>query len=251
MKYMMLIYGAENGWTPDERTACMVQSLAICEDLIAQGRFIDASPLQPVSTAVTVRVRNGRPLVTDGPFAETTEQLGGYYVLDLDDLDEAIAVAERLPPAAKGTVEIRPMFPLDGLPPSKPLSEKPDGTPYLFMCYHNEAALESGGPDTRRHAMAEAVERCHELADAGRYLSASPLHPAATATCVRVRDGKRVVTDGPFAETHEVLGGYYLIVAGSRDEAAAAAARQPGARLGAVEVRPLHDLSDLRQPKSS
>jgi hypothetical protein len=96
MKYMMLIYGAENGWTPDERTACMVQSLAICEDLIAQGRFIDASPLQPVSTAVTVRVRNGRPLVTDGPFAETTEQLGGYYEVRTDDLDDLMDVCKIL-----------------------------------------------------------------------------------------------------------------------------------------------------------
>ena len=84
--------------------------------------------------------------------------------------------------------------------------------------------------------------------DAGGYLSASPLHPAATATCVRVRDGKRLVTDGPFAETHEVLGGYYLILAESRDEAVRIAARQPGARVGSVEVRPVFDLSGLRNP---
>ena len=250
MKYMMLIYGAENGWTADDRTACMVESLAICDELIAQNKFIDASPLQPVATAATVRVRNGRPLVTDGPFAETTEQLGGYYVLDLADLDEAIAVASRLPPATKGTVEIRPVFPLDGVPPARPMPENPTGTPYLFLCYHNEAVFEATGPNSKEYGMAEAVERTRELAAAGKFLSASPLHPAATATCVRVRDGKRVITDGPFAETHEVLGGYYLILADSRDEAVAAAARQPGARFGSVEVRPLHDMSDLRRKKS-
>src|SRR5688572_22116558 len=121
MKYMFLMYGAESCWTDDERRACMVESLAICGELAAAGKFVDASPLQSVTTAKTVRVRDGRTLVTDGPFAETTEQLGGYYMLDLPDLDEAIAVAARLPPAAKGTVEIRPLFDLDGLPPERPL----------------------------------------------------------------------------------------------------------------------------------
>src|SRR5690554_4469050 len=110
MKYMLLIYSDEKCWTGEERAACMVESLAICDELAARGQFIDASPLESVTTAVTVRVRGGEALVTDGPFAETTEQLGGYYVLDLPDLDAAIAVAARLPPATKGTVEIRPLF---------------------------------------------------------------------------------------------------------------------------------------------
>src|SRR5689334_19497246 len=125
MKYMMLIYGAENRWTDAERRECMVESLRLCDQLAARGKFLDAAPLQPVATAATVRVRDGRPLVTDGPFAETTEQLGGYYVLDLTDLDEALAVAARLPPAAKGTVEVRPLVTLEGLPPERPL---PNGT---------------------------------------------------------------------------------------------------------------------------
>jgi hypothetical protein len=246
MKYMLLIYGAEGRWTDAERTACMVESQGICDQLSAQGKFLDAAPLQSVATAATVRVRDGRPLVTDGPFAETTEQLGGYYVLDLADLDEAIAVATRLPPVTKGTVEIRPLFPLDGLPPARSLPAAPAGTPFLLLCYDDEAAWQDAGPSALREAMAEAAALARELNDAGRYLSASPLHPAATATCVRVRDGKRLITDGPFAETHEVLGGYYLIRAESRDAAVRVAARHPGARLGAVEVRPLFDLSGLR-----
>src|SRR5262245_16207711 len=102
MKFMLLMYAAESSFTPEERTACMVESGGICQELSARGQFIDASPLEPVATAVTVRVRDGRVLVTDGPFAETTEQLGGYYVLDLPDLDAAIAIASRLPPARKG-----------------------------------------------------------------------------------------------------------------------------------------------------
>jgi hypothetical protein len=249
MKYMLLIYGAEGAWTEDERRACMTESLGICDELAAQGQFRGASPLQSVKTAVSVRVRDGRALVTDGPFAETTEQLGGYYVLDLPDLDEAIAAAARLPPAAKGTVEVRPLVALEGLPPERPLPTATTGgsrTPFLLLCYDDEAAWEAAGPEALAAARAEAAALARRLSDDGRYLSASPLHPAATATCVRVRDGRRVITDGPFAETHEVLGGYYLILAEDRATALRLAAQHPGARVGTVEVRPLFDLSGLR-----
>jgi hypothetical protein len=249
MKYMLLIYGAEGSWTEDERRACMIESLGICDNLAAQGKFLGASPLQSVTTAASVRVRDGRTLVTDGPFAETTEQLGGYYLLDLADLDEALAVAARLPPAAKGIVEIRPVVDLDGLPQERSLPSAAGGSlsPFLLLCYDDEAAWETAGPEALVGARAEAAGLARRLADEGRYLSASPLHPSATATCVRVRGGQRVITDGPFAETHEVLGGYYLILAEDRDSAVRFAAQHPGARVGAVEVRPLFDMSGLRQ----
>lgn len=120
MHYLLLAYGAEDAWTDDERTACMVESLAACDRLAAQGKYLAASPLLPVSTASTTRVRDGRPLVTDGPFAETTEHLGGFFLLDLDDLDEAIRVAASLPPARKGTIEIRPVLELHGTPQPPP-----------------------------------------------------------------------------------------------------------------------------------
>ena len=119
MKYMLLIYGAEESWTDDEREACMVESMRICKELEDQGKWIASSPLHSVSTATSVRVREGKRQVTDGPFAETTEQLGGYYIIDVDDLDEAIAIAARIPPAKKGTVEIRPLFPLPETSPTK------------------------------------------------------------------------------------------------------------------------------------
>ena len=112
MKYMLLIYGAESSWTEEERKACMAESMRICQDLEAEGKWIASSPLHPVETATTVRVRDGHRQITDGPFAETTEQLGGYYIIDVDNLDEAIAIAARIPPAKKGSVEIRPLFDL-------------------------------------------------------------------------------------------------------------------------------------------
>lgn len=112
MQYMLLIYGAENCWTEKEREECMLESMTICDELAEQGKWVASSPLQSISTATSLRVRDGKRQITDGPFAETAEQLGGYYIIDVDNLDEAIAIASRLPPAKKGTVEIRPLQPL-------------------------------------------------------------------------------------------------------------------------------------------
>ncbi len=112
MKYMLLIYGAEDTWTEEERKECMLESMQISDELKAQGKCLGSSPLHSVDCATSLRIRDGARQITDGPFAETTEQLGGYYLIDVDDLDEAIAIASRLPPAKKGTVEIRPLFPL-------------------------------------------------------------------------------------------------------------------------------------------
>jgi hypothetical protein len=116
MKYMLLIYGNENSWTEAERALCYAESTQLTQQLHATGQYLGASPLQPVSTATSVRVRDGKRLVTDGPFAETREQLGGYFLVDASDLDEAIDIAGRIPGARVGTVEIRPIVELDGLP---------------------------------------------------------------------------------------------------------------------------------------
>ena len=109
---MLLIYGREDAWTDEEAHQCMLKSMEICDELQAQGKLIDAAPLHPVSSATSIQIREGKHQITDGPFAETTEQLGGYYLIDVANLDEALGIASRLPPAKKGTVEIRPLFPL-------------------------------------------------------------------------------------------------------------------------------------------
>ncbi|MDX6499804.1 MAG: hypothetical protein QOG23_3064 [Blastocatellia bacterium] len=116
MKYMLLVYLDEQAMTEAEREHCYVESAQLAQDLNESGQYLDASPLHPVATATSVRVRDGRRVVTDGPFAETREQLGGYYVIDAGDLDEAISIAERIPPARFGTVEIRPVMEIGGLP---------------------------------------------------------------------------------------------------------------------------------------
>ena len=116
MKYMLLIYGDEQAWSEAEREQCYGESVQLAHQLKSSGQYLAANPLQPISTATSVRLRNGKRLVTDGPFAETREQLGGYYLIDARDLDEAIAIAARIPPARKGTVEIRPVMEIPGLP---------------------------------------------------------------------------------------------------------------------------------------
>src|SRR5215207_4788041 len=116
MKYMLLIYGAENAWTEEERNACIEDSVALCHELHRKEQFLGASPLHPVAMATCIRNQNGHKLVTDGPFVETHEQLGGYFLIDVPDLDSAIKVAKRIPGGTRGTVEIRPLVDLSTLP---------------------------------------------------------------------------------------------------------------------------------------
>jgi len=116
MKYMLLIYADEKILTAEVRQHCYVESTALAHQLKADGQYLATAPLLPVAAATSVQVRDGRRLVTDGPFAETREQLGGYYLIQAKDLDEAILIAARIPAARVGTVEIRPVLEIPGLP---------------------------------------------------------------------------------------------------------------------------------------
>jgi hypothetical protein len=116
MKYMLLVYADEQAWTEPEREHCYVESAQLTQELNKSGQYLAAGPLHPVSTATSVRVRDGKRLVTDGPFAETREQLGGYFMIDVENLDDAIGIAARIPGARKGTIEIRPVLEIPGLP---------------------------------------------------------------------------------------------------------------------------------------
>lgn len=114
MKYMLLIYEREADWdglSEAERRAEMAKYTRFTDDIRRTGNYlaeIPPAPLAPTTTATTVRVRNGRTMLTDGPFAETREQLGGFYVVEAANADDAISIAERIPGARRGSVEIRP-----------------------------------------------------------------------------------------------------------------------------------------------
>jgi hypothetical protein len=123
MKYLCLVYGAES----DIRTMDDHECLAFDQGLRASGKCVASEALQPVETATTLRVRNGKLAVSDGPFAETKEQLAGFYLIDARDLDEAIQLASKIPPARVGSIEVRPVRPIREKPRSAgdPLLQKP------------------------------------------------------------------------------------------------------------------------------
>jgi hypothetical protein len=116
MRYMLLIYGDENALSRSELEQCYRDSAQLAHQLHAAGQFLATAPLLPTPMATSVQVRGGKRLITDGPFAETREQLGGFFMIEAGDLDEAIDVASRIPMARRGTVEIRPVVEVSGLP---------------------------------------------------------------------------------------------------------------------------------------
>jgi hypothetical protein len=116
MRYLLLIYMTENAITPAEREQCYADSTKLAWDLKNKGQFLSANPLQPIASATTLRIREGKRFVTDGPFAETREQIAGYYLVDAANLDEAIHIAGKIPGARYGTVEIRPILEIPNLP---------------------------------------------------------------------------------------------------------------------------------------
>ena len=116
MKYILLIHSEEDAWPPAELELARDESIQLCHVLRDQGQYLGAAPLHPCSESKCVRVREGKQSVTDGPFAETKEQLAGYFLIDVANLDEAIAIAAKIPGSRRGTTEIRPLVELPGLP---------------------------------------------------------------------------------------------------------------------------------------
>lgn len=116
---------------------------------------------------------------------------------------------------------------------------------FMLIVHHDEEAFNTIGKEKRQHMLAESIELTHQLHASGKYVHASPLHPADTAVIVKVREGKALVTDGPFIETREQIAGYFLIDAKDLNDVVSIAARVPGARIGTVEVRPLVEITGL------
>jgi hypothetical protein len=249
MDYALLIYASEKHFDAlpaDTQGALIAAYGPYTREIAATGRMKPGAALMPTATATCVRVRDGKTLVTDGPFAETREQLGGFYVFSTDDPDEAIAWAAKIPDAVHGSVEVRPVPPM-GPPASAAAGDKPAeaSKEYLLLIYDDEKHL-AEIPEAQRNAIyGRYFELSAELRRRGVFADGSALGSVSGAKTVRQRDGKRLVTDGPFAETREQLGGYYHVFAKDLDEAIAYAKKIPAVETGTIEIRPVMDTSTI------
>jgi hypothetical protein len=190
--------------------------------------------LEPAATSMTVRHGDGaEPLVTAGPFAETTEALGGFYVLDAATLDDAIELARQIPAASTGWVALRPMVMWQGPEGDAP----PAGTRYMALMYGKES--EADIPETPAWDEGAAEHGRFIEAAGGGVQAGGAVHPLDTTTTVRVRHGELLVTDGPFSEVAEVVGGFYVLTAPTPEAAVGLAGNVPVGAGGAVELRPV------------
>ncbi len=248
MHYLFLIYGAESCWNEEQRQQCMLQSMQVCHQLADAGQFRFSTPLQYVHTAKTLRQNRGHQLITDGPFAETTEQLGGFYILKLDSREEAVAVALRLPPVSKGTVEIRPILNTGLYLDSERLSEPvPTGClRFMLLGYANDlnSRLDLKSFELRLSSHFESMPAC-------RLLAVTVLENSQFATSVQVRDGKTLRHDGSFESEHAQLAMTAVVEVENAEMVATIARLWLGPELDRIETRPLFDLSVLQPPKAA
>jgi hypothetical protein len=201
------------------------------EETIGSGVNLQGSRLRPDSDATTVRIRDGALIVTDGPFAETKEQVAGYDLLECASLDEAVQWAARHPSSWAGAIEVRA---LPDSAPAVPLPAPADGKVRYMLLVCTDPAV-----DPIEFTRPEPVDPWVAEMD-GRVIRryGSELAPPGDARTVRVRDSRTIVTDGPFAETKEQIAGFDVLECADLDEAIEVASRHPMARLGLLEIRP-------------
>lgn len=227
MTYLMVVrVPADAAPTPEEAdpTAWV--------EATSDGQRLFGDRLRPPEDATCVRVRDGRTLVTHGPFVEITEQIAGFDLLTVDDPDTAVRLALAHPVATFGALELRELHPF----------ELPDGTlddvPFIGepVSYMLLMGSEPGAPERQPDDEGLPAAWIEQAGEAER--GGARLRPADEAITVRVRDGKPLVTHGPFAELAEQVAGYDLLDVPDLDAAIALAAAHPAARLGVVEIRP-------------
>jgi hypothetical protein len=227
MKYLMLICG-DGVSTPESSAAMQEHTPGWVDQMDASGVRLIGNGLLGPDSARTVRVRDGQTLVSDGPFADTKEVIGGFDIIEAANLDEAIQVAAKHPVAWFHAIELRPFTP--GL--ELPAQWSYDELKYMLMMFDGDG----DAPEAQAEVVATR-EGWRELAADVLVLAHGLEHPES-ATTVRVRDGELLLTDGPFAETKEYLAGVAVLNTTSEQRAIELAAQFPLARLHMVEVRP-------------
>ena len=252
MKYM-LIHAVDESRLDDLPPQVETELAAWVDEMVGRGIELDGARLHPTSDATTVRAPGGELQVTDGPFAETKEQIAGYDLIDCPDLDTAIAVAGAHPTLHVGAIEVRPFE--EGMPdPEVPEAVAEGKRRYLMLvCADMRSAMAQAAADPealtddreRETTTGESVEETNDDIDAwcdsvaDRRIYGWPLAFPDQAVTVRRTDGRIVTTDGPFAETKEQVAGYDLLECHDLDEALVAASTHPVAGGGVLEVRPV------------
>lgn len=232
MFYFALLITPERSLTPEEGAAEMTAYMEFHAK--AGSAILAGDALAPAATGVRITGGPDAPTVTDGPFAEGAEVAGGYYVFEADNLDDALALARDIPAARYGSIEVWPMVHFS--PASAPLTSD---SWLALLLEPADSIVEPGSPQWDELIKAH-VEFGKVAGD--RAVGGAPLHPPATATTVRVRDGQVLLTDGPYVEGAEVANGFYYVNAADRDEAIKVASMIPATT---VELRRLAGVSGL------
>jgi hypothetical protein len=243
MRYMLLIYVdevASAARSAAEVEAAMALHAPYIERLRRNGQYAGSEALAAARSARTLRSAGGKPVATEGPFAESREQLGGFYLVEAADLDDAIAAAAHCPALTTigVAIEIRPVATIDAAEAPLPRRAEPASHGrYLLAIYRDETA-ETPDDEPGQAALMKWRSCRRRLSAAGQLAGGEPFAPSGSATALRLRDGKVVLTDGPFAEGREQLAGYCIVWARDMDEAVGMASE---CREGwhAVEVRPI------------
>ena len=240
MTYLLLICVAENvQLTQEERAAMGPATDSWVTEMDGQGIRREGGPLRPVSETAVVRVRDGQVLISDGPFAETKEQIAGYDVIECSTRAEAIEVAAKHPIARFGAIEVRPFGPGGWWRSAE--RRGPAGAPEYLMIHRVDMTAELSPADMCTVPGSPAALSLQAWDDetyaSGVKLAGGRLEQPEAARTVRVRDGEMLVTDGPFVETKELVAGLNILTCPSLAQAAEIAAQHPTARIGALEVR--------------
>ncbi len=223
MEFMLLIVNPKGA--PGGNPAGMSEMGKFAAELAREGKLRGGAPLHSEAAGARVQVRDGKAIVTDGPFAESREVIAGSYVVEAEDRAAAIEIAKRCPHARAGVVEVRSL-------PDRDVAKAGQGTKFTLLMME---ASDLSDPDRAKYR--EMVAYDEVLKREGPYLESSQLGLDPPAARVEARNGKTLVTDGPFAEAKEIAGGYYVIEAAGREEAIEIAKRCPHAKWGTVEVR--------------
>lgn len=202
--------------------------------------FMSNISLRPPSTATSVRRRDGQSQVLSGPVPDTSSHVIWCGIVDVPVMQDVVTIAKRIPLMNNESMEIRAIMELEGVPPEKPFSESSKAIKMMLLSFDDEQAWADAGNEVFRAAVNEAVQLTHRLNARGQYHTASPLESSSFGARIKVRDGQPVLTDGPFVETREVLGGYYLLSVQDLNEAVAIAEQHPGVRFGTAELRQIH-----------